>query len=1367
MKGLVKGSINRPVSVLMCIIALVVFFITSMTKISLKLNPDITMPIIVVITPYPGASPEEVDELVSAKISNACESLTGVKNILTYSNEGSSEVEIEYNYGQNMDKAYNDLREAVDGVKSELPQDARASTLLEVDLENFTSDMTLSVTGKTDMVDVRSEVENNVVPELKKAINLAKVDVSGGDERYIRIQVVPEYLQQYGLSLSGIASAIGATNFSMPAGTATYGDQAMNLSAEVKYDTMSKLEKVPITTAKGQTIYLSDIATVKYGVSDKSSISRYMGNEDVGITLKRKQSASPVSLSREIKPMLDSIREKNPNLNIVIEDDAADTIIDTLKGVAKTMVQAILLAMLIIFVFFGDLKGSLIVGSTMPISIMASVICMQMAGISLNIVTMAALIIAIGMMTDNAVVVIEMCFRRHQAGLTFKEAAYEGTVIVMNAVIGSTITTLVVYFPLTMMQGMLAQMFRPLALTIIFSLTASLISAILLIPICFATYKPVEHRDIITNRILKKISRKYRRVLRFALKWKKMVLLASVLLLIVTVFLATFLKTSLYPANDEGNISIELTFRPNLDIEAMDGTVLEIEKFVADSGYVKSYNSSVSREDSTGSITAHKIKELDISTQEIVDKWNVELRNISPICEVHVSTASSGMASNDAMQEYDITANSLDELKDASNELVEKLEATEGVLYVTSTFKDAGAKANVEIDPVLASAKGFSAKELADLVYKNMSGAKATDITIDNKKYEVRVKYPDGYFDTVGDVENMSFVNSKGVSVPLTEMAKITFEAAPITVNRQDGRFIDNIKVTMTAATKDDVVEVLNGIVDDFIASDDRVTPLDSQEDRMMKEELTAAAIAIAIAIFLVFFVMAVQFESVIVSLLIMLCVPFAGIGSILFMLVMGIKVDMVSSMGVLMLAGIVVNNGIILIDMAMQNQHAGMETVEALVDAGSGRLRPILMTTLTTIIAMVPVALGLSKDAMQMQGMAAVIVGGLIASTVLTLVLLPTFYLILDRVRIRSAERRERRRVKLEQKVVEQEALLKEKQREDARVNLVFPMAGAGTRFLGDNFDCPKPLIDIDGLPFFKRAADSLVGHVKCERMVFVVLKEHVEKFEIDEKIHSYYPNAKIVQLPEVLPGALMTAIEGAKAIHNEYPVIFADCDMMFTSSDMYAYYNSDDYDAAGTLLTFESDKDCYSYVEVGDWTDANGQNVNVAVRTAEKEVISDRAITGAYGFINAAVFIRAAEKYINNTEIDEYYLSGVYNDMIKAGRRVRVFDTDTFLSFGTPEEYRKAEIILRKHREQMEAEGENYIEEETKKKKPSVVKEQVKSEPADKKTEEKKAEEKKPVDKSEDKGEDKVEETQQKSEDEPEDKAKEKSDGGTETKN
>ncbi len=1311
MKGIVKASIGRPVTVLMCVIALVVFFVTAMTKISLMLSPDMSVPIMVIVTPYSGASPEEVDELVSDKICNSLGSLNGVKTITSDSTEGQSEVMLQYNYGVNMDKAYNDLREAVDGVKPNLPKDVGTSTIIEIDTDSE-PDMTLSITGTSDSVDVANEVNDNVVPELKKISTLAKVDVSGGKQKYIKIQVIPEYLNQYGLSLSGIASAIGATNFSTPAGSADYGDQSLNLSSEVKYDTLPELEKVPITTSKGQTIYLNDIATVKYAISEKTSLSRYKGMEDVSVNLKAKQGTSPVNLSRDVKPELERIERLYPNLKIEIEYDSADEILDTLKGVGKTMVQAIFLAMLIIFIFFGDIKGSLIVGSTMPVSIMAAVVCMQASGISLNVVTMAALIIAIGMMTDNAVVVIEMCFRSHQSGLSFKEAAYEGTAIVINAVAGSTITTLVVYFPLVMLNGIMAQMFKPLAATIIFSLTASLISAILLIPICFAVYKPVEHKDIITNRILKWLSKRYRRILRFSLKWKKSVLLLSVVTLIFTVYLATFVKTDMYSEPDQGNINIKITFRPNLDLDTMDGEVRRVEEFIASQDIIEYYNSSVSKTGSNANLSAHIWKDLKLTTQDVVDEWNQDFKDFSPLCQVRVSAANSGMSTSKDSQEYDITANDIDELKAATSKLIEQMEAVNGVLYVTSSYKGSGAKANVVIDPVLASAKGFSAKELANLVYVNMSGTKATDVTIDNKKYEVRVKYPEGYYETVPDVESMSFVNSKGVSVPLTEMAHVSFESAPMTVSREDGRYIDKLTATMPSSKKDDVVEELDKLVDDFVAADDRLAFQENMMDRMMNEEFASLFQAILIAVFLVFFVLAVQFESVIVALLIMLCVPFAGIGSILFLLGLGIKLDFAAAFGVLMLAGIVVNNGIILIDMAMQNQAAGMDTVEALVDAGSGRLRPILMTTLTTVIAMVPVAMGWSKDAMSMQGMAAIIVGGLTASTVLTLILLPTFYLILDRVRAWNAARSEKRRAALDVKVQEQETILKQKRKIDARVNLVFPMAGAGSRFSEHGFDCPKPLIELEGVPFFKRAADSIISRVKYERLVFVVLKEHVDRYDIDKEIKKYYKDAKIIVLPKILPGALMTAMEGAKAIHNEYPVIFMDCDLLFTSEALYEYYLSDDYDSAGTLLTFKSDLDRYSYVEIEDHKIGEDVVIKVATATAEKKVISDHAIAGAYGFINTAVFLKAAEKYLKDCPYDEYYISGLYDQMIAAGRRIRVFETDTYCSFGTPEEYEEAKQYLRELAEKEESEngeGDSSQESETSEKEGASEKEET----------------------------------------------------------
>ncbi len=1288
MKNLIKSVLDRPVAVIVTIIALVVFFANAMISITLKYLPNMSVPMMAVVTPYPGATPEDVDELVTEKIDSAVESLAGLKMTQCESTEGQSVVFMQFEYGKDMDKAYNEVKEAVDQKKASFPSGVKDYTIYEMDT-NAADDITLSVTGTSDNIDVRAEVDQNILPELKKVSTLAQAKASGGDEKYIRVQVNPEYMSQYGLTIPGIASAIGAVNFSTPAGNADYGDQSIPLSAQVKYDNISLIEQIPITTSKGQVIHLNDVAKVSYGVSDKNELSRYMGKSNVSIGLKRKQSASAVTLSRQVKPVLEKLREKNPQLEIVVVDDSADTILKTLKSVGVTVVEAILLAMFIIFIFFGDIKGSLIVGSTMPISIMATVVCMHLAGLALDIVTMAALIIAIGMMTDNAVVVIEMCFRKHQAGLSFKDAAFEGTSVVVNAVIGSTLTTVIVYVPLSVMKGLSGQMFKPLGFTIIFALLASLFAAITLIPLCFASYKPVERREIITNRILKWLSKRYVRVLRFALKWKKSVLLVAILMLALTGFLATFLKMELMSGTDEGIVNVTVKFRPNLDIDAMDDTVAQIEKYIADSGVIKNYSTAIEKTYSQASISAYRSDDADLSTQDIVDNWNVELQDFSNNCDVEVaagSTMGMGSISQVSTQEFDIASADMDKLKAKSKEIVQILKDTDGVLFVKSDFSDAGAKAMVDIDPVMASAKGFSAKELANLVYNNMAGSKGTEVTIDKKKYDVTVKFPDDYYKSISDVESMTFTNSKGVSVPLSEVGRVKFESAPESLKRQDGFYGDQIIATMTAETRDDIAEVLQKEVDEVMTDPD-VFILEDAMSEMMNEEFTALAKAIFIAIFLVFFIMAVQFESVVNALLIMLCVPFAGVGSILFLLAMNIKLSMVSLMGVLMLAGIVVNNGIILIDMTIQNQKAGMETAEALVDAGKGRLRPILMTTLTTVMAMIPVALGMSKDAMVMQGMAAVIVGGLAASTVLTLILLPTFYLLLDTRRAKVTAKQAKRRKKLEQKVVDQEKMFLEREKANAKVNLVFPMGGAGTRFSEEGFECPKPLIELEGEPFFKRAVDSLVGHVRVERLIFVVLREHIDKFQIDEKIHEYYPEARIVTLPKVLPGAVMTAMEGAKVIHNDLPVIFTDCDLLFTSQAMYDFYGSGAFGADATLLTFKSDKDIYSYVKL--------KEDGYAEKTAEKEVISDTAITGSYGFSSASLFLDMAHRYIKNCPYNEFYMSGIFNEIISIGRKVKVFGVDEYMSFGTPEELEKAKEMLKKKLEEPEGDGAEGSEE------------------------------------------------------------------------
>ena len=1016
MKGIVKAALNKPVAVIVAIMALVLFAMVSVSNISLKLMPDMSIPYLVAQVTYPGADPEEIDELIVKPMTDAVESISGLTRTQGTSGESYGYIVMQFEYGTDMNDAYDDVKVALDGIKNKFPADANDPTLMEIDM-NSSPDITLSITSDSTATDVLSLVKNEIEPKLKNASALAEVSTSGGDEKYISVKIVPELARQYGLDISSIVSSITAVNFSMPAGSADYGNQKFNISSEVKYETIPMLEQVPVSTSSGEIIHLSDIAKVNYAVSDKSSLSRYDGEKNVSVTLKRKQSATSVQLSKQIKRIVADLQEQYPSLNIKIVSDASDKIIESLMSVLTSILEAIGFAMLVLFIFFGDLKGALIVASSMPISLLATVILMGAFDLSLNMVTMNALVLGIGMMTDNAVVVIEMCFRHRDQGMSFKTAAYEGTTVVINSVIGSTITSVVVYLPLAVMKGLSGQMFKQLGFTIIFTLMSSLIAAITLVPLFFTMYKPVEKKNKPIDKMLEALSSVYAKVLAVFLRCKKRVFAAAVAVLIVTFSMVGLLKTELMSSTDEGIIGLDVTFRSNLSLEEMDKVMVQLEDFVKSKKEIESYTTTVTQSSATGTLAAYKFDDEKKSTQDIVDEWNAELVNFSPMCEIKASSSSTtGMSSMSAAntKEFDLVGEDKEKLKEACRQIQDIMKSTDGVLLAESSMTDSGAKVKVVIDPVMAQKKGFTAKSLASLVYMNMSGSKAlSDVMIDSNTYDVKVEYPGDYYKTVADVEAMTFTNSQGASIPITEMAQVKIDSAPASIAREDGKYSASVTATMTAATKDKVTEELQQKIGGMELPEGISFSTDAMT-RMMGEEFSSIGQAVMIAMFLVFAVMAIQFESIIDSFLIMFCVPFALIGSITLMLIMRAKISMSALMGILMLAGIVVNNGIILIDMAIQNQKSGMETAEALVEAGRGRLRPILITTLTTELAMIPVAFGFAKNSENMAGMAIVMVGGLLASTVLSLLFLPVFYLMIDVARSGFAARMQRRRDRL-----------------------------------------------------------------------------------------------------------------------------------------------------------------------------------------------------------------------------------------------------------------------------------------------------------------------------------------------------------------
>ena len=455
--NLTKLALKRPVSCFLVILALAVFGISSIFGFKMELTPDIEMPMLIVMATYPGADPESVDELVASVIEDSGSTLSGVDSVNSYSFENYCMVLFTYEYGVDIDECHNDLRAAMETAKLSLPDDVDQPTIIEMNM-NSMDVMTISAVEVGD-VDMLKVVNESVVPELESLSSVAQVSVTGGSEDYIKVELNETLMKQYGLTMSSVAQMLGTVDFTYPAGSVTQGSQDISVATSMEYNTVQKLREVPLMTTKGQVITLQDIANVTTASKDASSISRYNGQDNVSIGIKNKSSAGTVNACKDVKEKLQQIQAENPAIEFEVTYDASSSIISSLTSVAETLLLGVVLTMVVLFLFFGDFKASLIVGASMPISLFLTLILMSMMGFSMNIVTLGSLVIAIGMMVDSSIVVIESCFRRQKSTPDLKQAALEGTKEVMASIIASTITTIVVYLPLATMKGLSGQMF--------------------------------------------------------------------------------------------------------------------------------------------------------------------------------------------------------------------------------------------------------------------------------------------------------------------------------------------------------------------------------------------------------------------------------------------------------------------------------------------------------------------------------------------------------------------------------------------------------------------------------------------------------------------------------------------------------------------------------------------------------------------------------------------------------------------------------------------------------------------------------------------------------------------------------------------
>ena len=1010
MIAITKLILRRPVSTFLAVLSLLFFGFIAFTTMKMELLPDMNFPYMIVSTVYPGASPEDIDELVSKPIEEEVSLLSDVEEVQSRSLENVSMVIVRYRYGTNMDRAYDKLKKKLDVLKADLPSDAEAPSYTEFDI-NAQAGMVLAVSDKT-KGNLYNYVKNRIEPEMEKLSSVASVSLSGGQAEYVRVELSEEKLAQYHLTMENIIQMIKSSDFTYPAGSTHYGKQKLSLSVSEDYSTIEKLKNLPLLTGTGNTLYLRDLATVSESLEERSSIGRYNGEDTIGLSLSKTQTESDIAMSRDVKETIKDLEAQNPNLSIHIIQDNADSIKSSLSSVFQTMIMAVVISMAIIFFFFGDVKASLIVGSSIPIAILGAIVFMYAMGYSMNMLTLSALVLGVGMMVDNSIVVLEASFRAmdevQDERRSRRDAAIDAVRVVGASVFGSTLTTCVVFLPLGFLKGISGQYFKPLGFTIVFCMLASLLSAITIVPLCFTLYKPKENEKAPAYKAVRSLQNSYRTLIGRFLRHKKAVVLGTFLILLFSLFLATKIRSELMPDIDSATVQISVLQKPGLDLEERDKAMREIEAMVAKDPDVDRYTTlsgggtgfqALYGGDSSSTVTAYLKKKRSVSTKEKAKTWQklLETRPDEVITVKSLSDANFGASDEDVKtnEGYEVILKGpdLQSLKEKSDAIVSEMQKMESLTGIHSSLENAAPRLLVKVDPIKAAAEGLSPIALGQSLNSILGGKTVMKIDLDGEKADVRVEYPKDRFDTLEKIKNIRFSTPRGAAVALDSVATVDFSDSSATITREDKKYVVTIRANYTEKANKETKEEVDRLVESHLGRD--IALAESLRTKNMREEFTDLFRAIAIAVFLVFVVMAGQFESLRFSFMVMTTVPFAMIGSFGLLWLFDATISMTSLLGFLMLVGTVVNNGILYVDTVNQYRE-DMPLDRAIIESGATRLRPILMTTLTTVLSMVPMAMAIGENGKLMQGLALVDVGGLTASTLLALLLLPVYYRIM-----------------------------------------------------------------------------------------------------------------------------------------------------------------------------------------------------------------------------------------------------------------------------------------------------------------------------------------------------------------------------------
>jgi len=1007
--------IKHHVMTILLYILVVVFGFYSFQNLPLALMPSMEVPAAVVYATYPGAGPEDIEQQVTKKLEGAVAGLSGLDTLQSTSSENMAMLVIQFTNHTDMDQAMTDLRDKVAQVKSQLPDDASDPTVMSIDIDSMPV-VQVALRGN-DLASLQSIAEDEIQPALERLDGVASVDISGGYEQEIAVHTDASRLKGYNLTISSIGQQLGADNIAIPGGELDNGSQTLAVRTDGEYSSIDDVKNALISLPAGGTVRLSQIADVSMRPKDQDAISKVDGEECIILSVNKQSGSNTAQIAELAKTEFDSLLKSNDSLQWNIVMDQSDYINMTVDNAIQNIWMGVLFAAIVLFLFLRDFGATMAVTIAMPCCILFTFLIMNVLGITLNMMSLGGITLGVGMIVDNSIVVLENIFTYRADGYDRMDACTKGTGEVIGAVIASTLTTVAVFLPIALSGGMAGMMFKEFCITIVALLLSSLIISITLVPLlCYFLLGGTKQKSVkpqgsgATPITEKPLSRVYRSSLNFLITHRWAGIALTVVICIVSVLSVSQAGMELIPEMDEGQVSVTVSMPNGSTMEdtaaiedriaaiAVD-TIPELEQIYYSTGSSTSIMSSSSGANVTISLV--DLDQRDRSSADIAKQLRRDLQDIAG-CELTVSTSSTMSMSTDSDISVELTGDDYDQLAETADDLANRISALPDAINVESSAGEQTPRVAVKINRENASRFGLNAATIGGLVRGELTGSTATTLRMNGEEYDVTVAGDEDVATSLDALRSMQIPTMTGGTVPLSMVADVYTELSPQSIVRKNQKETVTITGESESGDSNAIQAAVDKVVADYELPDGVEVGSGDTAASQIAETTGTLMLALAVAIVLVYFILATQFNSFSLPIAIMLILPIGLLGSMIMLWPTGNHVSMVALLGVIILAGTVVNSSIVLIDYTLQRRQRGEDKNTAILNACPRRVRPVQMTAMTTILGLVPMVCSSGEGSEMMKPMGVVMMTGMVISTIATLFITPVYYSLTDSVAAR-----------------------------------------------------------------------------------------------------------------------------------------------------------------------------------------------------------------------------------------------------------------------------------------------------------------------------------------------------------------------------